>query len=265
MTFNRNSWKRSRNMQSIYDFFVRKDTQFQKRLQIDAKLTQDTDNCKWLGKRNQRNRHTADIIRLSAMKSHASYEKKIPPYFRERESWETKRRLLVHNIDLCDLSSSLIRDYTKWPSDKFRDYDEEFFQRLRQSHIRPMFDVGFFFKKKSILISKHTRRVSPNLRDIFAEDVIYWHSSETTHRSRRNHIVTKMHCTIGMMTTKKIKTVVLITNVKMRLCLAFRSLKSRTKMKIMKIHNRASILSEKRRVGLDNARRGCRSKISWSS
>ena len=77
-----------------------------------------------------------------------------------RESWETKRRLLVHNIDLCDLSSSLIRDYTKWPSDKFRDYDDEFSQRLRQSHIRPIFDVDFFFQKKYTHIKTYSSRQS---------------------------------------------------------------------------------------------------------
>ena len=78
-----------------------------------------------------------------------------------------------------------------------------------------------------MLLSKYARRVSSNLRDISAVDVISWYSSEMTKKSRRNHIATKLHRTVEMMTTKKIKTIVLITNVKMRLCPTFRTLKSR--------------------------------------
>ena len=45
------------------------------------------------------------------------------PRISVRESSESERWLLVLNIDLYDLSSSLIRDYTQWTSDISRDYD----------------------------------------------------------------------------------------------------------------------------------------------
>ena len=142
MTFDRNPWKRSRPMQSIYDFFVGKYTQFQKRLQIDAKSTQDTDNCKWLGKRNQKNRHTADIVRLSTMKSHASYDYNFPriPW----ESSQSERRLLVHHIDLFDS----LRHWYEITHNQFRDCDDELSKRLRKTHFWPIFDVETFESKK---------------------------------------------------------------------------------------------------------------------
>ena len=198
MTFDRNSWKRSRPIQSIYDFFVRKYTQCQKRLQIDAKSAQITDNWKWLGKRDQRSRHAADIICLRTMKSHTSYDYNFSP----RESSESERWLLVLNIDLYDLSSSLIRDYTLWSSDKFRDSNDDFCKRLRQTHFRPIFDVETFVSKRHAHIKICSSRQFEFTWHFCGRLNIkrYWHSGEMTHQSRRKHIVTKLHCTIGMMT-----------------------------------------------------------------